>query len=844
MEKVHKFYQWNIGGKTLIRHFLVYILCMIGMCPLRIHCNGSQDFQKHIPTRLVWAAVDHDAELPCDVASSTPRDSAKLVLWFKDSTGIPIYSLDSRGGGPFESATHSALASDLGNRLYFSSGTRPHDAKLQIRGVKSTDEGVYRCRVDFFNSPTRNFRVNLTLVVPPEEPKIFDAQGKEVTGGVAGPFREGHELFLSCQVSGGRPPPKVTWWRNSEEISGISHPSADIQTTTVVNQLFIGNITREFLGTRLQCRAQGSKLIPPVVKEFAIQVHLKPLAVKIVTANELLRAGQTIPLRCEAWGSHPPAKIVWLLDGEPIRNPNLTICSDRDDGNFTCSILPLRVIAEYDGAELTCRATNPWFSAGTLQDKRIIHVAYPPIVSIHLANEDPSRLVIRSEGQNVTLKCRANARPSVTSFGWYKNGMRMTGESSETLHLMMLERESEGSYSCSALNIEGETQSTPLVIQVQYSPRCKPGTEQISLGALNLHTISVKCEVDADPADSVRFSWTYNNTRNVSPVLNSRINSHGLVSSMTYMPQSDSEFITLACWASNSVGRQTIPCLIHIFPARTPDPPRLCELYNNTHLEVVCIAGNDGGLEQHFLLEVINGEDIHGRAFSTLPDAENEISTMNDQATSAPLLRLKEDKPLFKLDNLEHGREYQLLVYAVNAKGRSYPPVVLDKVRISNLNLLYDETIVSDDLSSPPANDGSEKRESTLIILVAIVGSGIIIVISIVIAAIAITYHHMRPKPPQPQDVRKRMRPARTDVPSMYSSEEVLEEEVTGSTAIRPHHASISRSSRYISEGFVQYSQPSLNNGKEFNTTQGVHDSDISVGCLASNTNCATNSTI
>lgn len=50
------------------------------------------------------------------------------------------------------------------------------------------------------------------------------------------------------------------------------------------------------------------------------------------------------------------------------------------------------------------------------------------------------------------------------------------------------------------------------------SPRCKPGTEQTSIGAINMHTLSVKCEVEADPAESVRFSWTYNNTRNVSPV--------------------------------------------------------------------------------------------------------------------------------------------------------------------------------------------------------------------------------------------------------------------------------------------------------------------------------------
>lgn len=33
-----------------------------------------------------------------------------------------------------------------------------------------------------------------------------------------------------------------------------------------------------------------------------------------------------------------------------------------------------------------------------------------------------------------------------------------------------------------------------------------------------MHSINVKCEVEADPRESIRFSWTYNNTRNVSPV--------------------------------------------------------------------------------------------------------------------------------------------------------------------------------------------------------------------------------------------------------------------------------------------------------------------------------------
>lgn len=43
----------------------------------------------------------------------------------------------------------------------------------------------------------------LFLQESPDEPRIFDAQGKEITT-VAGPFREGYELFLSCQVNGGK----------------------------------------------------------------------------------------------------------------------------------------------------------------------------------------------------------------------------------------------------------------------------------------------------------------------------------------------------------------------------------------------------------------------------------------------------------------------------------------------------------------------------------------------------------------------------------------------------------------------------------------------------------------
>jgi hypothetical protein len=65
-----------------------------------------------------------------------------------------------------------------------------------------------------------------------------------------------------------------------EMVTSVSHPSAD-GATAVVNQLFIGTVTRDFYGTRLECRAQGSKLLPPIVKEITVQVHCELMSSRL-----------------------------------------------------------------------------------------------------------------------------------------------------------------------------------------------------------------------------------------------------------------------------------------------------------------------------------------------------------------------------------------------------------------------------------------------------------------------------------------------------------------------------------------------------------------------------------
>ncbi|CAG5107617.1 Protein of unknown function [Cotesia congregata] len=125
--------------------------------------------------------------------------------------------VDARTKG-MNDAIHWAASDDLGNRTHFFSGNS-HRARLKVKTVKFEDQGIFRCRVDFSNSPTRNFRVNLTLVEQPTRPIIYDAQGREVMG--VPRFFEGYDLRLTCQVSGGRPKPTVTWWKDGQLLDGV-----------------------------------------------------------------------------------------------------------------------------------------------------------------------------------------------------------------------------------------------------------------------------------------------------------------------------------------------------------------------------------------------------------------------------------------------------------------------------------------------------------------------------------------------------------------------------------------------------------------------------------------------
>ncbi|XP_071453722.1 protein turtle homolog A-like [Hetaerina americana] len=691
------------------------------------------DFQKNIPAEVVWVVKGNDAELPCDIRPPRIDDRVNMVLWFKDNEGIPLYSLDARGG-ELRVAVHWAMTSDLGNRAHFNPGDDATTATLRVSQVIPTDEGVYRCRIDFLDSPSRNFKVNLSIVVPPTRPIVYDINGDEVTGSAAH-FREGYEMFLTCHVIDGRPKSHISWWLGSKLLDDALDNGSESMS---VNNLLIPIADRSLHGAVLTCRASNSNLTRPVAVDIPVELYLKPLAV-IITERKAskvrLSAGRESTHRCEAWGSVPPAKITWLLDGEVMRNEKWTISHLT---NHSVSDLTYTPKAEDDGKYLTCRAENSKFTGGFLEDRKRLKVLYAPVPTVTLGPMvDPDNL---KEGDTIYLRCGVWANPQADFTAWYHQGERVRPDptrASATLigdgSLMLREatRWASGEYTCEAGNSEGIARSEPHRLRIQYAPRCRPpgdtptpppvsaplGTSR-QVGALRHETLRIRCEVEADPADGVRFSWTYNKSREVLHVPAARIITEGpLISSLNYTPTSESDFGTLACWAANAIGRQKEPCLFHIVPARAPKPPEDCSLIKSmadgdvVGLRVSCSPGFDGGLPQHFVLEVTPSTSSAESAPRQDIEDEEDMGAANDLGGSeekqqqdgvlrpfvppqfrAPpsdpdllspvVYRALGAEPVFSLDALKPGRSYDVAVHAANAKGRS-DAVVIPRVQPS-----------------------------------------------------------------------------------------------------------------------------------------------------------------
>ncbi|XP_043258018.1 hemicentin-1-like [Colletes gigas] len=641
------------------------------------------DLDKPIPIISISGVVGKKVKLPCDIQTAD-NDEVSMVLWYKEGGGQPIYSFDVRDRRQFSKANFWSSPTALGPRAFFITKTNP--AYLSIDQLETKDEGIYRCRVDFKNSPTRKQKINLTVILPPSKPVILD--GTTEISEIEKLYNEGSDVNLICEVQGGRPPPTLTWYLGNNVIDESYQYKPDLGLT--VNHLFYPKVGRQHFKAQLICRASNTNLVMPQTKLINLDMNLKPQVVQILTKEPRVSSDKNYDVECRTSGSRPAAVITWWKGEKQI---NKMAQNYELENNQSLSILSFVPSIDDDGKYLACRAENPAIPGSILEDKWRLDVQYQPVVTLKMGeNLNPDDI---KEGDDVYFECSVRANPKVYKLAWFKNGKELKNNSTAgivlsdlSLVLQRITRYSAGDYTCLAANSEGKTASNPVTLQIMYTPVCKEGRSEVVVGALKQETVSLVCSVESHPAP-LTFHWTFNNSGELVEVPHSRYSHvpapetpsvaeslkeyqqfHG--SRLNYTPATEMDYGTVACWATNQVGKQRAPCLFQVIAAGRPYPLHNCSATemsapldaeelsakSGTGLQVRCLEGYDGGLPIYsYQLEVVADEDGG-------PILLNRTIPVNPNG------------PAFEVAGLTTGRSYRLFLYAINAKGRSEPAIL------------------------------------------------------------------------------------------------------------------------------------------------------------------------
>lgn len=638
-----------------------------------------------IPMESIQGVSGQRATLPCNIQPREPNDAVSMVLWFKEDSGEPLYSYDARnrqfGKAKLWSASHF-----WGDRATFKAS---QPAQLTIRDLRETDQGVYRCRVDFRNSPTRNLKVNFTVIVPPAKPIIYDAKRRDMSK-LLEAYPEGADLFLVCEVHGGKPRPRVTWLLESQTIDAPSEvresqgPGGEANVVTISNVTLKG-LTRSHYHAKLLCKANNTHLAPPPTTAVVIELHMKPLKVEITGRDKILSAGKKYETRCQSTGSKPPAVLTWWKASKQLKR---TIRNFQEDGT-SVSVLQWTPSIEDEGKFLVCRATNPKLQDTGIEERWKLKVHFVPVVTLKMGTSlNPKNI---KEGDDVYFECNVRANPRAYRLTWFHEEEELHYNvtagivlSDHSLVLQSITRESAGRYSCTAVNVEGRATSNVVDLEVMFAPVCKHVLNSAGWryqnatppplnvpeevhGALKHETIGLVCEVEANPA-TVTFHWTFNSSGDLAgDIPPARYSNEGTSSRLNYTPSSDQDYGTLACWASNAVGPSKQPCLYQVIAAGRPYPLQNCTAgYNQTGswIRISCVEGYDGGLPQKF------------------------VAIVDKQ-------RLESSNPYWEL---ELRKPATVALYAVNVKGSS-DPVIMEGEALKGVAKFTGESGSSVDMS-------------------------------------------------------------------------------------------------------------------------------------------------
>ncbi|XP_017150581.1 uncharacterized protein LOC108160840 isoform X6 [Drosophila miranda] len=669
----------------------------------RVRVSSSTTMTRNIeeengPPVLSESIMGTVGQLPCNVTPPIYEDRVALVIWYKVGLKTPIYSVDTRDSN-LALGTHW---SDETYRERLSFHVEGRAGTLSIKSTTEDDTGEYRCRVDFQKSPTRNSKVNLTVIIPPESVIILDSKGATIKDHTLGPYNEGSAINITCVAIGGRPQPRVTWLHGNTiyKNASVGH---SLSERRVGNILSLARLERRNLHMQLTCRAENNNLTTPIISSVVLDMNLRPLIVKLQGENRPLSAGNSYQLSCVVIGARPAPTITWWKGSSPMKSTHEIA---NPDGNMTTSVLTFTPTIDDRGKFLSCRAEQSMIPESGMEDGWKLDIYHIPVVSLELGTNSLNATL--REGIDVFFECNIKSNPWIYKVSWRHNGAILANNpaegiavSNQSLVLQNASRARSGIYTCVGSNREGDGESNSVQLDIRFAPVCRGG-QRTTYSSGRHETVKVACEIDANPMEAT-YVWKFNASQGETvDIPASQVAVDRGRSIAHYTPMTENDYGTLLCWATNEIGDQSDPCVYTIVPAGEPDPLLNCTVLNQTStgFQIECIEGFDGGLQQDFIMEVyVNG-------------------TTRNPKVSRP------NRPYFEVSGLVPGMGYNVFLIAQNSKGRSNATILQvytlkDPEKQTDLSLAYAPVI--------------EDIRPFLGILAGIVGSVFLVALIIVI---------------------------------------------------------------------------------------------------------------
>ncbi|XP_037777069.1 peroxidasin homolog [Penaeus monodon] len=368
-----------------------------------------------------------------------------------------------------------------------------HPPGLVLDPVKASDRDLYRCRVDYDSSPTRNVRIQLNVVVPPRRVHIVNEKGMDVNG-VIGPYHVGVTVKLQCRAEG-----------------GDSHKNTKPEFSPGEIPYYIILDIWRFSFHKINMNGDPDCAVNMILDETDPK---QQLCKKIVnTAMKTILEIQSNLYSPPPPTGEPRPSVTWWSGGTLLDD----VSEDRR-GDITINTLTLHSIARHDlYRALTCQVINSNLS-DPMTATVTLDMSFPPLTVKIMSLKDEL-----SEDEKYKIVCESSGSRPSASITWWKNGMLMTDARKQvfqegnitrsTLHLIPSPADNDVYISCRAENPRVPTAviEDSAKLNVHYTPRLSLAAGQ------NLDMEDIKegddvyfeCGIQANPR-VYKVQWFHN----------------------------------------------------------------------------------------------------------------------------------------------------------------------------------------------------------------------------------------------------------------------------------------------------------------------------------------------